>query len=103
RGGWVGRRGGGGGAGGGGGGGGLRGSGGSEPQSRIRGATTRAPPASPSHQVSQTVPYADQGTFPPSARLVTPRVALTMVAPPAARSVYRKISRACSSERLPRP
>ena len=42
-------------------------------------ATTTAPTALPSHQMSQMCPNADHGTRGASARLVTPIVALIVV------------------------
>src|SRR5262249_4764601 len=53
---------------------------GSTAQTMRNGATTSAPAASPSHQVSQIGANVLHGAYPASARLVTPMVALTAVA-----------------------
>ncbi len=52
----------------------------SRAQSVMRGVTTSAPEASPSHQVTQMGPKSLQGASPPSESVVTPMVALTAVA-----------------------
>jgi hypothetical protein len=57
-----------------------------------RGVMIRAPVASPSHQVSQMRPKSAQFAYPPSARHVTPVVALRIVLSPAARPANLKTS-----------
>src|SRR5437868_10462959 len=52
---------------------------GSRSQRTSNGVMTRAPPASPSHQVDQIGPYSDHLAKPPRQRLVTPSVALIAV------------------------
>src|SRR5258705_9164958 len=61
-------------------------------QRRSGGATTRAPIASPSHHVVKMSPNFAHGAYPPSERLVTPMVALTIGLTPAARPENRKMS-----------
>src|SRR2546422_6924343 len=62
------------------------------------GAMTRSPIASPIHQSDQSAPKADQGWTPPTQRLVTPIVALTVVLTPAAKTIRPRTSRSRSSE-----
>src|SRR2546421_9359216 len=52
---------------------------GSRSQRTSNGVMTRAPPASPSHQVDQIGPYSDHLAKPSRQRLVTPSVALIAV------------------------
>src|SRR5262249_1355846 len=68
---------------------------------RITGATTNAPPMSPSHQVSQMGPKPDQRAAPPSARLVTPNVALIAVLTAPASRTKRNVSIAPSNAARP--
>ena len=62
------------------------------------GATTRAPPMSPSHQVRQTEPNCSPSISPPARRLDVPMVALTAVLITAPRSTSRRTSTARSSD-----
>src|SRR5438132_13623069 len=70
-------------------------------KSMINGANISAPEASPSHHVSQMYPYCDHAAYPPTARLVTPIVALTLVARKLERTAKRKTSGAWSNARVP--
>src|SRR5207249_9969617 len=74
---------------------------GSLAQRTSAGARMSAPPASPSHQVSQIAPTSDQLADPVSARLVTPTVALTAVLATAARSANLMTSSGRSKARRP--
>src|SRR5262245_61958840 len=58
------------------------------------GATTNAPPMSPSHHVNHTDPARAHVVVPASSRLATPNVALTAVLTRPASAVYRNESRA---------
>ena len=62
-------------------------------QRHRHGATTRSPSSSPRHQVRQAWPSLAEGMTPPSQPLVTPRVALTCVLSPAARTTKPTTSR----------
>ena len=53
--------------------------------------TTTAPVASPSHHVDQMAPYIVQSANPPTARVVAPTVALTVVLTIPARKANLKI------------
>src|SRR5437879_82775 len=74
---------------------------GSLAQRTSAGARMSAPPASPSHQVSQIAPKSDQLADPVSARLVTPTVALTAVLATAARRANLITSSGLSNARRP--
>src|SRR2546426_984956 len=65
------------------------------------GATIRAPPMSPSHQVSQIERKSAQWAEPPRQMLVTPTVALTAGLRRPARMTYLKKSRGRSKARRP--
>src|SRR5204862_6489002 len=71
------------------------------PQRVRTGATPRAPATSPSHQVSQIAAESFQLAYEPRARLVTPTVALTVVARNPARAPKLKMSRARSNASEP--
>src|SRR5512145_356878 len=58
----------------------------SDTQRTIAGVTISAPTTSPSHHVIQISSYLCQSAYPPRARLVTPKVALTAVLNTAAKS-----------------
>src|SRR6266550_666595 len=71
-------------------------------QSKMTGATTIAPTASPSHHVNQMRPYSGHGANPAHDKLVTPTVALIAVLAKAARTTNRaRPLPRCNAERPP--